>query len=253
MLGVPKIYGKANLRRRRGGAGVASGVGTTQNMVSTPHAQPGCGPQYGGLAMPRRRAAGPPSEQPASWLLRPPVWLAATVAFLALLAGSGTWLTVRYRPDPSVPSVFDQGVAQRDGAWVGDAHRVLALLFCVAAAGLAVSLVVAALRRPAGLPVVGGLVALLAVTTGAAMLTGSLLPWSQLALWAVTLNTDFAGVWRAAFDPAVRFVLTDTHEVTQADYRVVVVTHLFAAPAAAIVAAVLLVRRGSSPRRRSSS
>ena len=64
-------------------------------------------------------------------------------------------------------------------------------------------------QRWAG-PVLG---AGIAVTALAASFTGFLLPWDQLALWAVTVGSDVRG-YRVLFDPAVRFVLSGGVEIS---------------------------------------
>jgi quinol-cytochrome oxidoreductase complex cytochrome b subunit len=46
----------------------------------------------------------------------------------------------------------------------------------------------------------------IAVATLLASFTGFLLPWDQLALWAVTVGSDLQG-YTALFDPVVRFGL----------------------------------------------
>jgi quinol-cytochrome oxidoreductase complex cytochrome b subunit len=51
----------------------------------------------------------------------------------------------------------------------------------------------------------------------AASFTGFLLPWDQLALWAVTVGSDLKG-YRPLLGPAVRFVLIDGTEVSRAAF-----------------------------------
>lgn len=71
-------------------------------------------------------------------------------------------------------------------------------------AGIVVAVRTAGPRRWAA-PAVG---AGLAVTTVAASFTGYLLPWDQLALWAVTVGSTLGG-YRPLFGSQVRFVLID--------------------------------------------
>ena len=185
---------------------------------------------------------------PARWLGSVRLWLSATLGCLALLGMSGAWLTVRYRPDrPEIPEPGARLIRfpHHGGGWIGDVHRVLAVAMYVSIAGLVLVLLVAAVRRRVpgwvGLPVVAALAATLVARS-----SGDGLPWSQLALWAVTVNTTYEGVWRAAFDPVVRFVLTDV-EVGQAEYRVWVLTHVFAVPAL-LLAAIYQISVMSTPR-----
>jgi len=56
----------------------------------------------------------------------------------------------------------------------------------------------------------------LAATTLAASFTGFLLPWDNLALWAVKVGTSLTG-YRAIFGPDVRFVLIGGVEITTAN------------------------------------
>src|SRR6266851_6934247 len=118
------------------------------------------------------------------------VVVAALSAQLALLAITGLWLVFYYRPGPT-PSLTIQALrtAVTASQRVRDVHRLAAVaaLPTSAAAGV---LVVADARtlRPGWLK---GRLALaagpgLAVLVGLASFTGYLLPWDQLALWAVT-------------------------------------------------------------------
>jgi quinol-cytochrome oxidoreductase complex cytochrome b subunit len=52
----------------------------------------------------------------------------------------------------------------------------------------------------------------IAIATLAASFTGFLLPWDQLALWAVTVGSNVQG-YRVLFEPAVRFVLLGGVEI----------------------------------------
>jgi quinol-cytochrome oxidoreductase complex cytochrome b subunit len=77
----------------------------------------------------------------------------------------------------------------------------LAVLTAVAF-GLVLTLRSAGGRRWVG-PALGSGIA---VATLLASFTGFLLPWDQLALWAVTVGSDLQG-YTALFDPVVRFGL----------------------------------------------
>ena len=92
-------------------------------------------------------------------------------------------------------------------------HRLAAWLAVLTAVATGVAL---AIRRPetasrwAG-PVLG---AGIPITTLAAFFTGLLLPWDQLALWAVTVGSNVRG-YRVLFDPVVRFVLIGGVEISR--------------------------------------
>src|SRR5687767_6161106 len=106
---------------------------------------------------------------------------AALLLAFAVLVVSGLFLTFHYRPT----------YGEDHGATI--AHRVAAF----AAIGLAAVLAGCGIvrRRLWSIGVVLVLVA--------AVVTGDDLPWSQLALWAVTVGGDFSGVLRAAFDDQI--------------------------------------------------
>ena len=84
--------------------------------------------------------------------------------------------------------------------------------------------------------------------------TGYLLPWDQLALWAVTVGDGLDGYW-PVFDDGVRFVLVGGAEVEPADYGAALAVHLLAhviGAVAALGACALLVGKtakapGSGP------
>ncbi len=63
------------------------------------------------------------------------------------------------------------------------------------------------------------------VTALAAAITGYLLPWDQLALWAVTVGSDIRGV-QAPFRAEVKYILIGSHEVSPGTYRFWAVAHV---------------------------
>ena len=92
-------------------------------------------------------------------------------------------------------------------------HRLAAWLAVLTAVATGVAL---ALRRPATAsrwtrPALG---AGLLITTAAAFMTGLLLPWDQMALWAATVGSTVRG-YRIVFDPVVRFVLIGGVEISR--------------------------------------
>ena len=85
---------------------------------------------------------------------------------------------------------------------------------------------VAILRRGrAGAPGVVAAVGVL-VTVGGAYVTGRLLPWDQLALWAVTVGHDVGGGVRMVMHDEVKFVLIDGREISPSTYEFWAYAHL---------------------------
>lgn len=151
-----------------------------------------------------------------------------------VLVASGLWLTLKYRPNASI---FADHVDRPLGL-ARTTHLWTTWVFLVTAAGLA-GVEVARRRRwsaaAAGGTVVAGL---------GSLLTGVGLPWDQLGLWAVTVDSDYRGVVRAAYDDTVRFILIGGLEVSQADYRIVALAHL----GLGLIAAVLVAGVAAYPR-----
>jgi quinol-cytochrome oxidoreductase complex cytochrome b subunit len=65
----------------------------------------------------------------------------------------------------------------------------------------------------------------IAVTAVAASFTGFLLPWDQLALWAVTVGSNMSG-YRPLFGPTVRFVLLGGAEVSRGTILLWLLVHM---------------------------
>jgi quinol-cytochrome oxidoreductase complex cytochrome b subunit len=163
--------------------------------------------------------------------------LAVLALLLVVLAVTGVALSTGYRP--VAPG------ADGSTGLAADVHRLAASL----AQSVVLVAVVAALgwsyqvgRRAWPGPAI---VLLLVLATS---FTGGLLPYDQLGLWAVTTGDSIDGVWSAAFDDAVRFVLIGGVEVSQATYQRSFVAHLVLAGAAA-VGLVVVVRSAWRPRR----
>jgi quinol-cytochrome oxidoreductase complex cytochrome b subunit len=62
-------------------------------------------------------------------------------------------------------------------------------------------------------------------TAAAASITGYLLPWDQLALWAVTVGTDIRGL-QSTFRAEVKYVLIGSREVSPGTYHFWAITHV---------------------------
>ena len=135
------------------------------------------------------------------------ILLGAVVAVAAVLAVTGVWLTFNYRPT-AAQAWSDLDSPSAGIGWARLIHQATSALLVALVIALLVVGVVATQRWRS--------VTALLVTTLALAYTGLLLPWDQLALWAVTVGTDHQGMLHAAFSDDVRFVLIRGVEVSQA-------------------------------------
>ena len=157
--------------------------------------------------------------------------LGACAAAMGLLLATGLWLGRWYRP----PASFGGTVRRPTGVRLAvGLHRLGAgTLFLAAGVLVGIRLVTAARRAlPAVLAVLAGL---------GLVVTGRRLAWRVLALRAVRVNPDGAGMLFAAFDPIVRFVDGPGGEVTPARFRLVLGLHAVVLPVA--VAGLLWAQR----------
>lgn len=167
------------------------------------------------------------------------ILLGAVVAMGAVLAVTGVWLTFTYRPS-AAQAWPGLDIAPTGTDWPRLIHQVAtALLVPLVIALLAVGVVATRRWRSA---------TALLVTTVALAYTGLLLPWDQLALWAVTTGLDYQGMLSAAFSDEVRFVIIGGFEVSQATLRLWLVVH---AVALAVIFFGLLALTARSVYRRS--
>jgi quinol-cytochrome oxidoreductase complex cytochrome b subunit len=166
-------------------------------------------------------------------------WLVVTrrvlgVALLLLvvaLVASGAWLWFRYTPDSN---------------WISETHRIAARAL-IAVAAIAVS--VAIVDRVRG--VAHGVVASLALFGGVvgAALTGSLVSWDQLALWAVPTGGvgNLTGVGAASADQ-VKYVIAGGRELSPSSYEHWSYAHLGLAGLVVVALVLLWLRtRESTP------
>lgn len=170
--------------------------------------------------------------------MRARIVLLWVVVFLAgVLAVSGVWLTFTYRPNAAQawPGVSDPSPLQ----WPRMIHLVATWLIVPASAGLTVASL--AVKR-AMAPAVGLLVLVIALAY-----TGFLIAWDQLALWAISSAGFPAGMWAAAFDHSVRFVLMGGTEISQGTLRLWFIVH--GAVLAVIFSATLATVIRERPRR----
>jgi len=127
-------------------------------------------------------------------------------------------------------------------ALVRAAHRWASALALPTGLAAGVLLVIQAwsTARRAGAIVLG---AGLTVAIVAASVTGFLLPWDQLALWAVTVGTNMSG-YRPLFDSQVRFVLIGGSEVSSGTVIKWLLVHMLVlGPAVVALVAVAWRRR----------
>jgi quinol-cytochrome oxidoreductase complex cytochrome b subunit len=162
------------------------------------------------------------------------------VILLALIVGlTGIKLAQDYRPTaPGVErSLLSDDVGQAQT--IRRLHEASLFLLILASLGAAITTILA--RRRAGVTdrrrwvaAVGAIGMVLAAV--AASYTWELVQWGQLALWAVTVDPGIDGLWFAAFNDQVQFVLIDGLEVSQTTYAVWTIAHL-ALPLAVIAGA----------------
>ena len=163
------------------------------------------------------------------------VWLwRATVAVGVVLLVTGVWLAFFYRP-----SVGSFGQPAHGDQLLRVVHRTSSVL--VVPLSL-VTAVVHVLARRRSWPVAGGLFVLMA----ALAFTGYLLPWDQLALYAVTVRTDMRGLVTAAFDDEVKFVLIGGVEIGQDTLRRWFIVHAAVLPVLLAACLAALRRRSST-------
>jgi hypothetical protein len=185
-----------------------------------------------------------------------PHWLRTVRRIFAILLGlalagivvSGLYLSFRYFPYPA--SVFGEVRSGRHSkpallGYAEAAHVVFAVAALVCSLFLGATLVIPALRggRRFVAWVVGGVGLIAALGYG--LVTGGMLAWDQLALWAVTTGTGIKGVWNQS---NVRFYIVDNFEVSRSDYRSRVVVHTIVLTLVVLIALALLAfvvrRRG---------
>lgn len=144
---------------------------------------------------------------------------------LVVLAATGAYLFVRYRPTAAqswgeLEAMFGRvPLEQRVRRW----HRVTSTLTLWTAVALAAALVFRSSTRRRVHAVIAGIGTVAGIA--AASYTGYLLAWDQLALWAITVGTNMAGsTWLWHDD--VRFVLVNGMEISVRTFAVWTVVHL---------------------------
>lgn len=165
------------------------------------------------------------------------------VAELVVLAATGVALFFWYRPSTTQAWELATGMRLPGVGAIGHVravHRVTSMLALWTALAAAVLIVVEPTTRRRWLRSLAlGVAMLLAVL--AASGTGYLLPWDQLALWAVTVGTDMKG-YLPLLDDDVRFVLLGGKEIGKSTLLRWVVIH-------AVLGIVAIVLAGAALRR----
>ena len=122
-------------------------------------------------------------------------------------------------------------------------HAGAAVLFMGSAIALLCVMLVR--RFPArGRPSKGWLVGIAVVVAAVVgIVTGRMIAWDWIGLWAVTVGEEFRGVMRASSSNQVRFVVIDGTEVAPSTYRFWVIVHLVLLPALCASGALRAARR----------
>jgi hypothetical protein len=175
--------------------------------------------------------------EPSRWWRASVVLLGLAFALLAALTVTGVYLSVRYLPVQS---------------HVRNLHLWLTSLLSLTTVGLLVTSIGRAVeRRRSEVPAIVAPLAIF-VLIGFTSSTGLSLRWDQLALEAVTVGSDFgAGIWHAAFDDGIVFVLVDGSEVEQSVYAQLAIVHTIGLPLLILAGLGVLawrrLRRPSAP------
>ena len=164
-----------------------------------------------------------------------------TLALLLVVVGTGIYLAWFYQPagatGPGIPGSYH--VAQV----VRHVHRLGSWALVPA------SLVVLGLtlhdRRAAGRLRVAA-AAVVAPAAVAAMVIGFLLPWDQLALWAVTVGHDYRG-YRWLRGEEIRFVVLRSGRTDSTGVAWMLAAHVALAVAALVALALVVARRRARP------
>lgn len=158
------------------------------------------------------------------------VWV--LVVAMALLAATGIYLFFWYRPAGAQVGWLTEPV-RTVHRWISMATVLVAAVLAVVSVAEAAERWSGPRRRRSG-AVTGPAVVVLVI---AAAFTGTLLPWDQLAMWAVTVGTDVSGYRPILHDDQVRFVIVGGAEASTATVRLWLIIHALAIPA--VVGAVL--------------
>ena len=181
---------------------------------------------------------GPPpteSEQVLDEVAK--VALAAAVVTGVALTGSGVWLALFYRPTTGAGDPFAADSTSSDDAhtvdWVRFAHQWSARLFILALIIVLALAVLRTLQRSEHLTTV--LVAGAAcVVGGVGFYTGKLLPFDQIAVWAVGAKESLLG-YGTVFDDRLRWIIVGGREVSPESVITELALHVLVVPGLLIV------------------
>ncbi|MCP5026802.1 MAG: hypothetical protein GY929_11020 [Actinomycetia bacterium] len=187
------------------------------------------------------RGEGAGTDEPVARLLT-----GVLLAELGLLAVTGIFLVFFYRPTAAAAwdDLYALDTSNSFGLAVRTLHRLLSWLTLLTTASLGVALVAGRPREPGR----WALGPTLMVATVSATFTGFLLPWDQLALWAVTPGSNMMGFMPVIYGDQVRFVLINGAEVSQEEIRRAFYVHI--AIGIATLGAVVWLARELGRRRR---
>jgi quinol-cytochrome oxidoreductase complex cytochrome b subunit len=128
--------------------------------------------------------------------------------------------------------------------WLRELHSTAAVLSLCSSVALVGVVVAARWTKSDRVPPVwllGGVGAIVLALAG--LLTGPLLAWDQLALWAVTLGDDLYEGVLAPFSADVRFVFVDGREVGPGTYKAWAAVHIVVLPLLALAGTGLVLWR----------
>jgi quinol-cytochrome oxidoreductase complex cytochrome b subunit len=165
-----------------------------------------------------------PSRQEQFWRIAPRVVLLLLAAAVLVLAVSGVWLWFAYRPTAADawPTKHPLSTVVTTASVLRRTHRVTSYVTGV----LAIATLVLLIGRhiaTRGRGIVAGVGVV--VTALAASFTGYLLPWDQLALWAVTVGDDMSGI-QSTFGGKVKYILLGSKEVSIDTYHFWAIAHV---------------------------
>ena len=162
-----------------------------------------------------------------------------TFFLFVILVVTGILLMCYYRPDPSLAyqDMKDLQFAVFMGPFLRAAHRWAAhgMVICVFLHMLRV-FYTGSYKRPRQFNWVVGV--LLFLTTLGLSFTGYLLPWDQLAFWAITVGTNIGG-YAPVVGPMVREILLGGHTVGEAALVRFYVLHVAVLPSFLILLCVV--------------
>ena len=175
-------------------------------------------------------------EHARTWQIATRIALWIVVALLVILIATGIALTFRYRPTVTRPYASVTDLEPRSRITLRGAHRLAAAVFVPTVGALAIATIGLFLARRTRAPIALSLLAGLA--TLVASFTGYLLPWDQLALWAVTVGTNMRGYAPILRHDNVKYVILGSREIDVTTFNRWFCTHTVLIPV--VIVAVLI-------------